>query len=465
MTALHYQSLSDVCRQIKSGALTSVAVTEHQLARIQALDPDLKSLAMVMSDTALAQAEACDRSRAKGEPLGPLHGVPIGLKDLLFTKGFRTASGTQVMADFVPAYDATVVSRLRNAGAVLVAKTQLTEGAFGSHHPRIECPRNPYETSHWPGVSSSGSGVAVAAGLVFGALGSDTGGSIRFPSASCGLVGLKPTYGRVSRHGAFPLSATLDHIGPMTRTVEDAARMLGVIAGQDEADATSLASPVPNYMGGEHGADGMRIGIDWSYATQGVSLAVVEGLREAIAHFEAAGAELVEIEMPGDYASLVEGWAITCAVDCVVAHAGMYPEQADQYGQSLARLLDLGMTVDRARYDQLERLRASFRSELDVCLAGVDLVISPCMTTLPPTIAEMETPGGFNEEGLAPFLTFTAPFDYSGHPTLSLPLALGELALPRSFQLIGPHLGEDRLIRAGLAFEKIRGAPSRPPIA
>jgi amidase len=251
----------------------------------------------------------------------------------------------------------------------------------------------------------------------------------------------------------------------MTRTVEDAARMLGVIAGQDEADATSLASPVPNYMGGEHGADGMRIGIDWSYATQGVSLAVVEGLREAIAHFEAAGAELVEIEMPGDYASLVEGWAITCAVDCVVAHAGMYPEQADQYGQSLARLLDLGMTVDRARYDQLERLRASFRSELDVCLAGVDLVISPCMTTLPPTIAEMETPGGFNEEGLAPFLTFTAPFDYSGHPTLSLPLALGELALPRSFQLIGPHLGEDRLIRAGLAFEKIRGAPSRPPIA
>lgn len=465
MTALHYQSLSEVCRQIKSGALTSVAVTEHQLGRIQALDPELKSMAMVLADSALARAEALDRRRANGDPLGPLHGVPIGLKDLLFTKGIKTASGTEVMADFVPDYDATVVARLRDAGAVLLAKTQLTEGAFGVHHPRIVCPRNPYEASRWPGVSSSGSGVSVAAGLVFGALGSDTGGSIRFPSASCGLVGLKPTYGRVSRYGAFPLSETLDHIGPMTRTVEDAARMLGVIAGRDEHDETSLAAPVPNYMAGASGISGLRIGVDWRYVTQGVEAEVVAGVREAVALLEAAGAELVEVDIPREYGALVEGWAITCGVDCVKAHAGRYPERADLYGQSLARLLDLGMQVDPVRYQELELLRAKFRSGLDECFAQADLLASPCMTTLPPTIVEMESDNGFDDEGLAPFITFTAPFDYSGHPTLTLPLAIGQGELPRSFQLIGPHLGEGQLIRAGLAFEDARGDASLPPIA
>ena len=241
--------------------------------------------------------------------------------------------------------------------------------------------------------------------------------------------------------------------------------MLGVIAGRDEHDETSLAAPVPNYMAGASGISGLRIGVDWRYVTQGVEAEVVAGVREAVALLEAAGAELVEVDIPREYGALVEGWAITCGVDCVKAHAGRYPERADLYGQSLARLLDLGMQVDPVRYQELELLRAKFRSGLDECFAQADLLASPCMTTLPPTIVEMESDNGFDDEGLAPFITFTAPFDYSGHPTLTLPLAIGQGELPRSFQLIGPHLGEGQLIRAGLAFEDARGDASLPPIA
>ena len=217
MTSLHYNSLADTCRRIKSGELSSIQVTEALLARIEALEGELRAFALVTAEEALKAAEAQDRKRRSGAPLGLLHGVPVAVKDLLQTAGLVTASGTQVMADFVPDQDATVVRRLRDAGAVIIGKTQLTEGAFSTHHPQIDPPRNPWRQDHWPGVSSSGSGVAVAAGLAFGALGSDTGGSIRFPSAACGLVGVKPTYGRVSRHGAFPLAESLDHIGPMTR--------------------------------------------------------------------------------------------------------------------------------------------------------------------------------------------------------------------------------------------------------
>ena len=220
MSELHYLSLSEACRQLKSGALSSAALTEHMVQRVVELDPALKSYALLLVESAAQRAEQLDVEQAAGKPLGALHGVPIAIKDLLFTKGVPTASGTRVMADFRPTYDATVVQRLRNAGAVIIGKTQLTEGAFGAHHPDIDPPKNPYNTGHWPGVSSSGSGVAVAAGLAFGALGTDTGGSIRFPSAACGLVGIKPTYGRVSRYGAFALAESLDHIGPMTRNAD-----------------------------------------------------------------------------------------------------------------------------------------------------------------------------------------------------------------------------------------------------
>ena len=464
MSELHYQSLSDTCRQLKSGALSSAELTEYMVSRIVDNDERLKSYALLMIESAAQQAAQLDADRAAGKPLGPLHGVPIAIKDLLFTRGVATASGTLVMRDFKPDYDATVVTRLRDAGAVIVGKTQLTEGAFGAHHPDIDPPKNPYNPEHWPGVSSSGSGVAVAAGLAFGALGTDTGGSIRFPSAACGLEGIKPTYGRVSRYGAFALAESLDHIGPMCRTVEDAARMLEVIAGQDANDPTSLAQPVPNYVAATGEPLGkLIIGVDWRYASSGVDAEVVAALRAACERFVAAGAEIVEVQMPADYRQLVDEWGITCGVECAQAHAQFYPERRSEYGPVLASLIDLGLSVPREKYAELEGVRARFRSELNAVLAGVDVLLTPCMPSVAPTVAQMDEAVA-NDDARAAIITFTAPFDYSGHPTITLPAGLNAAGLPLSFQLIGPHLGEQLLVRAGAAHEQAMGPMPHPPV-
>ena len=451
---LHYNSLADTCRRIKSGEFTSVQVTEALLARIEALEGELRAFAMVTADEALKAAEAQDRKRRSGAPLGLLHGVPVAVKDLLETAGLATASGTRVMADFVPERDATVVRRLRDAGAVIVGKTQLTEGAFSTHHPQIDPPRNPWRLDHWPGVSSSGSGVAVAAGLAFGALGSDTGGSIRFPAAACGLVGVKPTYGRVSRHGAFPLAESLDHIGPMTRTVEDAARMLQAIAGADPEDATALPNPVPNYAAQLDGPiRGLRLGVDWDYAASGVDEDVTAVVRSAVDHFRELGAEIIEVRMPPRYAVLVENWIRTCAVECAKAHAAWFPEQRAAYGPALAELLDLGASLSPDDYAEIEREREAFRGEFDELLTGVEALIAPAMPIPPPSLESVRTAiqGGTEQAAL---ITFTAPFDYSGHPTVNLPTGLFDDGLPKSVQLIGRRLDETTLLRAAYALEQ-----------
>lgn len=464
MTELHYQSLSEVCRQIKSGALTSAAVTEHMVSRIVELDPTLKSYALLLIESAAQRAAQLDAARDAGEPLGALHGVPIAIKDLLFTKGVATASGTQVMADFKPDFDATVVTRLRDAGAVIIGKTQLTEGAFGAHHPSIDPPKNPWNLGHWPGVSSSGSGVAVAAGLAFAALGTDTGGSIRFPSASCGLVGIKPTYGRVSRHGAFALAESLDHIGPMTRTVEDAARVLAVIAGADSNDATTLPDEVPNYMGQmSEGLRGVRVGVDWQYAGTGVDTEVAAVVKQACARFAELGCDIREVELPQEYAALVDNWGLTCGVECARAHAAYYPAHKDQYGPVLAGLIDLGLGVSAAQYDAIEVVRHTFRDKLDALFGEVDLLITPCMTSVPPTVAQMDQAVADDDERAA-FITFTAPFDYSGHPTITLPAGLNTQGLPLSFQLVGRPLDENLLVRAGFAHEQALGPMPHPDL-
>ena len=462
MTGLHYDSLSATCRRIKSGELTSVQVTEALLARIEALEGELRAFAMVTADEALEAAEAQDRKRRGGAPLGLLHGVPVAVKDLLQTAGLATASGTQVMADFVPEQDATAVRRLRQAGAVIIGKTQLTEGAFSTHHPQVDPPRNPWHLDHWPGVSSSGSGVAVAAGLAFGALGSDTGGSIRFPCAACGLVGVKPTYGRVSRHGAFPLAESLDHIGPMTRTVEDAGRMLQAIAGADPEDPTTLPDPVPNYVAALDGSiGGLRIGVDWDYVATGVDEDVTAVVRSAVERFRELGAEVREVRMPSRYAGLVENWIRTCAAECAKAHAPWYPEQRGAYGPALAVLLDLGASLSPDVHAELEGEREAFRNELNEVLTGVDILVAPAMPTPPPSLAAIEAEiRGDGEQ--AALITFTAPFDYSGHPTVNLPAGLFANGLPKSVQLVGRWLDEATLLRAAYALEQSLPFNERP---
>jgi len=462
MTELHYQSLHGVAGRIKSGELTASRVTQTCLERIRRLEPELHSFARVLEDEALAAAERLDRERQEGKPLRGLHGVPIAVKDLLYTRGIPTASGTRVMKDFVPDHDATVVTRLKEAGAVIIGKTQLTEGAFGAHHPDIEAPRNPWNPGHWTGVSSSGSGVAVAAGLAYGALGSDTGGSIRFPSASCALVGIKPTYGRVSRFGAFPLAESLDHIGPMTRSVEDAAILLEVLAGQDSRDPTTLADAVPHYqaMLAER-LSGIVVGVDWDYVSRGVEETVIETVRDALTVLEGLGADVRDVRMPSSTERLVQGWSITCGVECARAHRAYYPARKREYGPVLASLIETGLSSTAADYAALEAVRKEFRSELDTLLETVDVMIAPCMPVLPPPLEVIESQVA-DEDDRAEFITFTAPFDYSGHPSITLPAGLCSERLPKSFQLIGRRLGEPTLIRAGSAYERAVGFAEQP---
>jgi len=247
---LCYADLVEVGQRVQARRLSSVEVTQAVLDRIARLDGRLKSYATLTADLALAQAKQADAEIGRGTIRSPLHGVPIAVKDLCHTKGIPTAAGMPIHKDYRPERDATVVARLREAGAVLLGKLQMTEGAFAQHHPSMAAPVNPWSAAHWTGASSSGSGVATAAGLCFGALGTDTLGSIRFPSTMNGITGLKPTWGRVSRAGVFALAESMDHIGPMTRSAADAAALLGVIAGADADDPTATQDPVPDYLGG-----------------------------------------------------------------------------------------------------------------------------------------------------------------------------------------------------------------------
>ena len=341
--ALHMQSIPEIAAQLRNGTRTSIEITQIMLDRIEAEDGALNAYATVMAKEALAAAAAADRELKSGQDRGPLHGVPIAVKDLCYTAGTRTMGGLKVLEDFVPDFDATIVSKLKAAGAVILGKLNLTEGAMTGYHRDFKIPRNPHDHTLWSGASSSGSGVAAAAGLAYGTLGSDTGGSIRFPAAACGIVGLKPTYGRVSRHGVLPLAESMDHIGPMTRTVADAAIMLDAIAGHDPHDPTSLLAPhVPiypelNQLNGD--LSGIKIGIDPRYSSEGVDPEVVVAVEEGIAKLSELGATLVEINMPyGD--ELMDGiaaWLVLLTAEAVMGHEQSYPTKRDQYGALLPR--------------------------------------------------------------------------------------------------------------------------------
>ena len=461
-SSLHWCSLTEVATRLNRGELTAVGLTEHMLQRINEHNNTLHCYCKVLDESALARAAQLDEMRTRGDALGPLHGVPIGLKDLLNTKGVVTASGTTVMANYIPTVDAEVVSRLERAGVVVLGKLQLTEGAYGEHHPDLIAPVNPWNKDLWPGVSSSGTGVSVASGLAFAALGSDTGGSIRFPSIANGVVGIKPTYGRVSRMGAFPLGESLDHIGPLARSVEDAARVLGAIAGYDKTDPNSLNAPVPDYLASLNGGvKGLRFGIDWNYAERGVEPQVVQTMHQVVSVLKELGAEVHEVQLPPDYKTLVRNWVVTCGVECALAHEGMFPEQRSKYGPDLTGLLELGRKVGGLQYGALERIRERFGNELDKLFESIDGFICPSMPVPVPTLDSMAVAREVLEER-AEFINFTAPFNYSGHPTISLPTGIDQERRPAGFQIVGRKLEEGLLVQMGAALETAFGFTEHP---
>jgi amidase len=459
----HYLGLVDVAERIKAGALSPVALTESMLQRIEKLDGGLKSYATVTADLARKQAREAEAEIKRGAWRGPLHGVPIAVKDLCYTRGIPTAAGMAIHKDFRPDHDATVVTRLADAGAVLLGKLQLTEGAFADHHPSIPPPVNPWHKDHWSGASSSGSGVATAAGLCFASLGSDTGGSIRFPSAANGVTGLKPTWGRVSRYGVFALAESLDHIGPMTRSAADAAAVLSVIAGADPNDPTAVPAPVPNYLAGlPRGIRGVRIAVDRAFNTTGVDKDMVKVVDDAIAVLTDLGADIREARFPSPD-QIVKDWLPLCAVETAVAHEATFPKHADQYGPALRGIIESGRALSGFDLTKILIARAAFRGEVEAFFQDVDLLVIPAQYAASPTTATMATLGE-DPKALEMLLRFTSPFDVTGSPTITLPGGFTAKRLPVAFQLVSRPLEEDLLLRAGHAFQLATDWHKRRPL-
>jgi amidase len=461
--ALHYLELTELAARIRTRQVSPVAVLRAQLDRIRALDGALHSYALVMADAAMAQAEAAQTEIAAGRHRGPLHGVPIAVKDLCFTAGFATAGGMAIHKHHIPAEDATVVRRLKEAGAVLLGKLQLTEGAYSDHHPSITPPRNPWHADHWPGMSSSGSGVATAAGLCYGALGSDTGGSIRFPSAANGLTGIKPSWGRVSRHGVFELAASLDHVGPMARSAVDAGVLLGAIAGSDENDPTAARDPVPDYLAtADHGVRGLRIGIDAAWNGDGVDPSTQAMLKDAAETLRALGARLVDLRFP-DVTQAVADWFALCAVEAAVAHEGTWPSRNDAYGPVLASVIESGHAVSGTGFQKIQLRRMALRGRVSALFAGIDLLLIPVHPFASPTVATIQTLGE-TPTLVSALLRYTAPFDMTGHPTITLPGGFTDAGMPLAFQLVAAHMDEATLVRAGAAFQGVTAWHRRHPL-
>lgn len=450
---LHYLELHELSLLIRSGKLSPVEVTEAQLARIEQLDGALHSYARVTPELALEQARQAERELARGECRSPLHGIPLAVKDLFHTAGVPTAAGMPLHRTFVPQEDATVVARLREAGSVLLGKLQMTEGAFAIHHPEIVAPVNPWGADHWAGASSSGSGVATAAGLCYAALGSDSGGSIRFPCAANGLTGLKPTWGRVSRHGTFELAASLDHVGPITRSARDALFLLSTIAGHDPADPTSLPSVCLEIPSVEESFRGLRVGIDEAWLSDGVDPVIVKALEQVLAIVRDGGGTLLRVRVP-DTRAVSGNWERHCGVQTAVAHAATYPQRAAEYGPALSRLIDGGRALSGMDYQRILLDAQRFSGELDSLLGEVDLLLAPVQPYAAPTHAQLASLAE-DPEANRRLIQFTAPFNVSGHPCLSLPIGFSESGLPIGGQFIAGKGKEGLLCRAGMALQKV----------
>jgi amidase len=448
----HYLELTELARRIHARDLSPVEATKAQLARIETLDGRLKSYAHVMAEAALVQAGVAEAEIMRGEIRGPLHGVPIAVKDLCWTQGVPTAAGTTIYKDFRPTEDATVVRKLYAAGAIILGKLQLTEGAWAEHHPQIPPPVNPWNAAHWSGASSSGSGVATAAGLCYGSLGSDTGGSIRFPCAANGVTGIKPTWGRVSRHGVFELAATLDHIGPMARSAADCAAMLGVIAGSDPNDPTAVLDPVPNYLAGmTRGLRGLRVGVDHAWNTNRVEAITVDAVTVALQTVRDLGAEIREVKFP-DVDQIIADWFPLCSVQTAVAHEATYPARKSEYGPALSSFIEPGRALSGLDYQKIILRRASFRGRVAALFQSIDLLLVPAQSLASPTTAQM---AGLGEdvETLSALVRYTMPFDMTGSPTITLPCGFTDAGTPLGFQFVGRHLEEEMLVRAGYAWQ------------
>ncbi|MDQ6438074.1 amidase [Mesorhizobium sp. LHD-90] len=449
---LHFRDLTDVAAMLRDGDVTSRELTEACLARITAVGERYNAFITMLADEALAAAKAADKARGEGRLLGPLHGVPIALKDMLDLKGVPTTAGMPMRRDHVASEDATVVRKLKDAGAVILGKLNLAEGVFGEYLEPYGAPVNPWNGERWPGASSGGNGVAMAARLCFGSIGSDTGGSIRLPSAANGITGLRPTWGRVSRHGAFELAGDMDTIGPMARSARDVAHLLQVIAGDDPLDSTSLSAPVPNYTENlTNDLTGVVVGVDPSWMDDGVEKPIVDGIDNALSTLRGLGATIREISLP-PVEQIIWDWFKICAAQTALVHEDTYPSQAQHYSRSLAVHLDLGLGLRAIELQRLQKRRAVFSGQMQRALRAVDIVALPVIAFAIPTRERMLT---MDEDIIYGIHRFTCPFSMSGNPTITLPVGIDADGMPLSVQFVGSWLAEATLISATHAYQSV----------
>jgi aspartyl-tRNA(Asn)/glutamyl-tRNA(Gln) amidotransferase subunit A len=444
-------SLASLAARIKKKEISPVEVTEAVLDRIAAVDGKVKAYVTVTADEARLAAKEAESAIVGRRYLGPLHGIPIGVKDLFYTRGVKTTASSKILASFVPDYDATVVERLKKAGAVIVGKTNTHEFAYSVFSPPT---RNPWDLERIPGGSSGGSAAAVAASLCTAALGTDTGGSIRIPSALCGVVGIKPTYGRVSKYGVIPLSWTADHAGPIAKTVEDTALLLGVIAGHDDRDAGSASVPVPNYVAALKGdVKGLRIGVPANYYFDAIDPEVETAVRASIKALEGHGAKVEEISLP----SLAHIAGVHVAI--VLTEAATYHEQwlrtrADDYAPDVRFGLEWGKLFTGIDYVQAQRVRELIRQDFAQALRQVDVMAAPTVPVAAPRAGESAvTIKGQSELILGALIRLNRPSNHTGLPAVSVPCGFTAGGLPIGLQLIGRAFDEATVLRVAHVYE------------
>jgi len=455
-------SLEEAATLLRERRVSPVELTEACLARIQAVEPRLNAFVTVTADLARAEARAAEGEIAAGRYRGPLHGIPVAVKDLFVTKGIRTTAGSRILATWIPEEDATVVRKLRAAGAVLLGKLGLHEFAYGisSVNPHFGDVHNPWDTTKIPGGSSGGSAVAVVAGEAYAALGSDTGGSIRIPAALCGCVGLKPTYGRASLFGAVPLAWSLDHPGPLARTVRDVAIATQAISGYDPRDPISADRAVPDLLAGiERSARGLRVGVPTDHVWEECDAAIARAVRAAIETLARAGADVREIRWPraAEYANAASA---ILGIEARAYHEGAFRGRAAEYGPLVrARLASQG-DVDADTYARSMRLLLEARAgAADRDLDGVDVLAMPTVPTRAWTIEEAKEIGRPSE-----WTRVTRIFDLTGQPAISVPCGTDPDGLPVGLQFAGRMWDEATVLRAARAYEMVRGPFPLPPL-
>ena len=456
-TRLHYLSIADTAAMLRAKQISPVEVAQAYLDRIDAHDGRLRAYITVMREQALAQAREAERDIQAGRYIGPLHGIPVAVKDIIYTEGVLTSAGSKVLSDHVPSDDSTIIERLRGAGAVLLGKLNLSEFAIGGtiDHP-FGTPRNPWNTDHSAGASSSGSGIAVAAGLCAGALGSDTGGSIRGPSSFCSIVGIRPTYGRVTRHAVVPMAWSLDTVGPMTRTVEDCAIMLNAIAGHDPRDPSSSAEPVPSYTQSiDAGTRDLRVGLPKEmFDFEGLDPEVHDAVTMAVGVLEELGASSEPVSLPASERSGAVFISIA-DVECAAFHSKWLRTRGDDYDWSTRTRLESAALTPATAYIRAERARALIRREMLEALETHDVLVMPTGPVPPPSIdASTGSPGGYYQGRLdLGRRRYTSPAALAGLPALSVPCGFSKAGLPIGVQIVGRPFAEATLFTVGRAYE------------